>query len=282
MINIFQPSVGDDSLRELEEVFKSNWLGRGAQVSRFETELSKFLGIKRDNLHTVACATDGIFGIFKILELNPSKNEVIIPSISFPAVGSAVLEAGLVPVIVDVEHSTGNISLSSVEQSFTAKTAAVFITHYGGIPVDVSELRSIVGNEVYILEDAACAFGTFVKGKACGTEGDFGCWSFDAMKMLVAGEGGGCYFGSKELATKAREYFYLGLPASEKSGLDKVSESRRWWEYQLMMPGRRSMFTNVNAAIALPQFANLKRNFDRRETIRNEYCKVIDATSHLR
>ena len=276
MINIFQPSVGKESILGLEEVFDSNWLGRGVQVSTFEEKLSDFFNVSGENIHTIACATDAIFGVFRILNLQNTKKEVIVPSISFPAVASAIIEAGLKPVIVDVDSLNGNVSLDSVKQSLNSQTAAVFITHYGGIPIDVEKLREIIGRDVYILEDAACAFGTFVNGKACGTLGDFGCWSFDAMKMLVAGEGGACHFSNEKISKKAKEYFYLGLPVSGKSGLDKASESARWWEYQLESPGRRSMFTNVNAAIALPQFSDLQENFSRRDSIRKKYCKVLD------
>ena len=282
MINIFQPSVGKESILGLEEVFNSNWLGRGAQVSTFEEKLSDFLKVSGQNIHTIACATDAIFGVFRILNFRTTKKEVIVPSISFPAVASAIVEAGLKPVIVDVDPLNGNVSLDSVKQALNGQTAAVFITHYGGIPVDVEKLRKIIGSDVYILEDAACAFGTFINGKACGTLGDFGCWSFDAMKMLVAGEGGACHFSNEELSKKAKEYFYLGLPVSGKSGLDKASGTTRWWEYQLESPGRRSMFTNINAAIALPQFSALQENFTRRDSIRKQYCKVLDSHSSIK
>jgi aminotransferase len=281
MINIFQPSVGKDSLLAIKDVFDSNWLGRGELVRTFEKNVSEFFNVSGKNVHTIACATDAIFGVFRILNLQNTKKEVIIPSISFPAVASAVLEAGLTPVIVDVDPLNGNISLDSLKEALNSQTTAVFVTHYGGIPVDIEKLRAVVGDKVFILEDAACAFGTFVDGNACGTLADFGCWSFDAMKMLVAGEGGACYFSDESVAKKAKEYFYLGLPVSDKSGLDKASQSDRWWEYQLNSPGRRSMFTNINAAIAIPQFPSLSGNFSRRDDIRLKYCKVIDSNNKL-
>lgn len=281
MINIFQPSVDKNSLQSLSDVFESNWLGRGPKVVSFESKLSNFFGVNNNNLHTLACATDAIFGVFKVLDFDNRKKEVIVPSISFPAVCSAILEAGMKPVIVDVDPLTGNVCLESVKKNLNANTSAIFITHYGGIPVDVLALRSIVGDSVYILEDSACAFGTFIDGLACGTFGDFGCWSFDAMKMLVAGEGGACHFSNQDFAKSAKEYFYLGLPVSDKSGMDKSGGSSRWWEYQLECPGRRSMFTDINAAIALPQLPLLKENFSKRELIRSEYCRVIEGNDKL-
>ena len=60
MINIFQPSIGKPSIRSLEEVFESNWLGRGVQVASFEERLSGFLGVGNQHIHTIACASDAL------------------------------------------------------------------------------------------------------------------------------------------------------------------------------------------------------------------------------
>jgi len=275
MINIFEPNVTQSSVALLEKVFESKWLGRGHYVSEFENRLSETLRVSSSNLHTISCCTDAIFGIFEILDIQPGQ-EVIIPSISFPAIGSAVISAKLKPRIVDIDLNTGNIDLTRVADILSANTAAIFVTHYGGIPVDINKLRQLVGPNVYILEDAACAFGTYVDGVACGTEGDFGCWSFDAMKLLTCGEGAGIFLSDSMNMQRAKEYFYLGLPVQSKSGIDRQTIDTRWWEYQLNTPGRRSMFTNINAAIGLPQFDKLEDNLGRRQTIRNHYCKTLD------
>jgi dTDP-4-amino-4,6-dideoxygalactose transaminase len=119
--------------------------------------------------------------------------------------------------------------------------------------------------------------GTWIDGIACGTQGDFGCWSFDAMKLLTCGEGGAIYVADNEKMIHAKEYFYLGLPVQTKSGIDRQANDGRWWEYQLNCPGRRSIFTNINAAIGLPQFDTLADALQRRSEIRAHYCKVLDG-----
>jgi dTDP-4-amino-4,6-dideoxygalactose transaminase len=275
MINLFEPRVEQESLDLLQEVFRSKWLGRGTHVTEFEKHLAEMLRTDSSKVHTISCCTDAIFGAFEVLGIQPGK-EVIVPSISFPAVGSAILAAGLIPRIVDIDLESGNIDINRVAEALTSSTAAVFITHYGGIPVDVKRLRELVGSEVFIIEDAACALGTYVDGVACGTEGDFGCWSFDAMKLLTCGEGGALYVSDSERMTHAKEYFYLGLPAQAKSGIDRQANDLRWWEYQLNTPGRRSIFTNVNAAIGLPQFDTLLAALERRQAIRDQYCETLD------
>lgn len=276
MINLFEPHIGSQSLALLNQVFESKWLGRGSVVTDFERQWASFMRIDGAHLHTIGCCTDALFSAFEILGI-PAGSEVIVPSISFPAVGSAAKSAGMVQKIVDIDADSGNVSLDAVERALTPKTAAVFITHYGGIPVDVVRLRALVGPKVKIIEDAACALGTFIDGVACGTFGDFGCWSFDAMKLLTCGEGGGLYVADSQQMVHAKEHFYLGLPAQAKSGIDRQATDARWWEYQLNTPGRRSIFTNVNAAIGLPQFATLGDALKRRQDIRQQYTQTLDA-----
>ena len=153
MINIFQPNINNNSLELLSKVFESNWLGRGKYVEEFENKLGLFLNIY-DNLHTISSCTDAIFGVFDIFNLKHN-SEVIMPSISFPAVGSAVLRSNLIPKIIDIDILSGNISIDSLKKAITKNTSAVFVTHYGGIPVEIDKIREVVGDKVYIFEDSA-------------------------------------------------------------------------------------------------------------------------------
>ena len=282
MINIFQPVVPAESLDMVAGVFKSNWLGRGKLVADFENRFSDFLEVDREEIVTMSCCSDAIFGILPILRKRSDRKKVLVPSISFPAVGSAVVEAGLDLVIIDVESNTGNVSLDSVRKHVAEDVLAIFITHYGGNPVDVLALKEILGPDVFILEDSACALGSVLDGgEALGTHGDFSCWSFDAMKLLVAGEGGGAWIPSDDIRTEFKESLYLGLPASEKSGLDKACNSTEWWSYDLKCFGRRSVFTDINAAIALPQFSLLEDKLARRSWIRKQYIISLESNDNI-
>lgn len=276
MINLFEPDLGPQELALLAQVAATKWLGRGSYVSEFETLFAEFQKVDSHQVHTISCCSDAIFGVLDILGIHAG-DEVIVPSISFPSIGSAVVKAGAQLVITDSCADTGNIDLNKLLGSVTPKTKAVFVTHYGGVPVDIGKIRELVGPDILILEDAACAFGSFKSGKAVGTEGDFGCWSFDAMKLLTCGEGGAMYFANPGHIERAKEYFYLGLPAQTKSGIDRQGTDDRWWEYQLTMPGRRSVFTNVNAAFGIPQFSTLSVALDRREAIRARYIECLDS-----
>lgn len=274
MINLFEPDISKQSFELLSDIAKSRWLGRGSYVLEFEKLFAAFQNVDPTHVHTISCCSDAIFGVLDIVGIKAGE-EVIVPSISFPAVASAVIKHGAKLVVVDCVAETGNVDLEAVGNAISERTKAVFVTHYGGAPVDIEALRAIVGPEILILEDAACAFGSFRHDVAIGTEGDFGCWSFDAMKLLTCGEGGAVYFKDAKHVEIAKEYFYLGLPAQSKSGIDRQGTDDRWWEYQLTRPGRRSIFTNINAAFGIPQYANLPTILEKRASIRRRYMDCL-------
>jgi aminotransferase len=251
-------------------------------VKTFEDKVSNFLGIKQENFHTIASCSDAIFAIFKVLELKKG-SKVIIPSISFPAVPSAIIDAGLEPVIIDIDFSSGNICFEELKKIYTKDCSALFLLDYGGIPVNIEKAREIVGKDCKILLDAAPSFGTFIENNFSGSNADFVCWSFDAMKLIPCGEGGGIYFQDLNLLEKFKEYCYLGLPASSKSGIDsaKKEKSSMWWEYQLNVPGRRSIFTNVNAAIGIPEIDKVHQKLQKRRETRKKYEEAIDIIDYL-
>jgi dTDP-4-amino-4,6-dideoxygalactose transaminase len=276
MINLFQPDVTEESLNNLRNVFKSNWLGRGDLVKEFENKFTTFIGNK--NIHTIASASNGIDGVFDIFPFEKG-DEIIIPTNSFPIIASSAKLRGITIRIADINRYTGNISLESLEQLLTSRTKAVFITHYGGIPLNIESLRKVVGKDILIFEDSACALGTKINSVSCGNDADFSVWSFDAMKLVVCGEGGAIHFKSSEKLEEAKEYFYLGLPNKSKSGLDSAKEGGIWWEYDLNRLGVRSVFTNVNAAIGIPQIMQIDQKLQKKKEIARTYDENLHQTS---
>jgi len=266
MINIFEPSIQDQTLNLIDEVFKSKWLGRGKLVDEFERNLRDYLGI--ENVSTISCASDAIFGALKIFNFKKN-SKIALPVNSFPAVGSAIISNSLIPVFIDIDKN-GNIDLSDLIKKKNENLSAIFITHYGGNPVDVKKIKEEF-DEIIVLEDSACALGSSKNNIKIGTDADFSCWSFDAMKLITCGEGGAFSFKNTQLFVKAKEYFYLGLPSSEKSGLDKSKEGDIWWNYEINQPGVRSVFTNINAAIGLPNIQLIHQKLDHLKSLRSRY-----------
>ena len=276
MINIFQPNLGNEEIKEIKKVFASNWIGRGDQVKKFETNFAAGLSSDPKKFHATTSCTEGIFLSSEIFNFS-EKDEIIVPSISFIACGSAVVNSGAKLVICDVDKHTLNATAELIQRKITKHTKAVILNHYGGFPCDMEPIMELARvNDIIVIEDSACAVKSFYKGKACGTIGDMGVWSFDAMKAIVTGDGGMIYLNSEILMTKAKELLYLGLSPKEKSGLDKLTSGNEiWWDIEINAPGRRAIMNNVSAAMGLAQLAKLDKAITRRKQINEIYSEQL-------
>lgn len=283
MINLFQPQLGREELDEIAKVFSSNWVGKGTYVKNFETGFAKNLKSKSEHFLSTTSCTEAIFLASDIFKFS-SCDEVIVPSISFPSVGSCILSKGAKIVFCDVDRHSLNVRAQDIESKITPDTKAVFLTHYGGVSCDMSPIVELCKREgIIIIEDSACAVRSFYKGKACGTMGDMGMWSFDAMKTLSTGDGGMMYLKDLNLRIEAEEKLYLGLPQKQKSGIDSSNEdSDSWWEFELNYPGRRAIMNNVAAAIGCVQLRKLDGFILRRKEIYDIYHSELSKLDWLK
>lgn len=273
MINIFQPSLGKEELNQLDKVFKSNWIGKGPQESNFKKAFANKLDLKDSELLlTTTSCTEGIFLAPKLFGLT-DKDEIIIPTISFPSVVSSFIDAKVKIAFCDVDIKSLNPTVEHIKEVYTANTRAIFLTHYGGVPIDMDPIIEFCKKKkIYIFEDAACSVDSFYKNRACGTLGDYGVWSFDAMKTLTTGDGGMIFIKDPELRKKAEMLLYLGLPLKEKSGLDSSKEgNNKWWEYSIELPGRRAIMNDISATIGLCQLKKLNGFIESRKKIFEKY-----------
>jgi aminotransferase len=282
MINIFQPNLREEELALVAEVFRSNWIGKGDPVLQFEQAFAASLRSDAAHFTTTSSCTEGLFLAPELFQLGAG-DEVIAPSLSFIAVGSAIVASGAKLVLCDVDPRTLNPTAAHIAALITPRTKGVYITHYGGVPCEMDEIVSLCRERgIVLIEDAACAVRSFYKGRACGTIGDMGIWSFDAMKTVCTGDGGMLYFSSLEKVNDAKEQLYLGLPNRQKSGIDSsAAGNERWWEYQITRPGRRAIMNNIAGAIGLAQMKKLDGFLARRRAIDAIYRRELASLSWL-
>jgi dTDP-4-amino-4,6-dideoxygalactose transaminase len=268
-INLFQPCLGEEELEAVGKVFKSNWIGKGAEVAKFEASFAEHLESSKDLVLSTTSCTEAIFLSAKLFNFN-SDDEIIIPTNSFPSVASAVLDSGAKIILCDINPRTLNVELQHFEHLVNENTKAIFITHYGGYPTDMDDILEFTEkHNIYVIEDSACAVSSRYKGRRCGALGDMGFWSFDAMKTLSTGDGGMIHFKNAEIRHHASEWLYLGLPAKEKSGLDKSSNGVEagWWEFDVVKPGRRAIMNDITAAIGNVQLEKLPSFIQKRQEL---------------
>lgn len=272
MINLFQPDLSKKSFEFLKKIFKSKKVHRGKYFKLFLQNFSLFQNLDKDKIILASSCSDLIFNVMFTFKNIIKKKYVIVPSNSFPAIPLAVLRAGLNLKIVDIEKSTGNISLNSLKKINKSEIGCIFLTHYGGIPVNIENIKKIVPKKVLIFEDCAGALGSFYNdGTAIGSKGDFSCWSFDPMKTITCGEGGAAFIKNKKMYNRFAENLYLGYDRKKQTGFDLSKQKNKWWTYQLRSLGTRSIFTEINAALGLPQIAMIKTTLKKKQRLRNHY-----------
>lgn len=133
------------------------------------------------------------------------RNEVIIPSVTCPAVLSAVQLSGLKPVFVDMELTFFNMNIEKLEKQITKKTAAVIGVHCFGITFDVINLKTICDeNNLLLIEDCCLTFGNVFENHIVGTIGDISVFSFGYDK-LVTGAGGAMVFNNKDDFSRSKK-----------------------------------------------------------------------------
>ncbi|MER7624966.1 DegT/DnrJ/EryC1/StrS family aminotransferase [Streptomyces sp. NPDC126503] len=273
MINVFQPSLGEEELAAVAEVFADNWLGHGPRTQKFEAEFAAHLGVDPRHVLFINSATAGLFLATELLGLGPG-DDVVLPSMSFVAAGNAVAATGARPVFCDVDPRTLNPTAEDVERALTPRTKAVVVLHYGGYPGDIERVAALCRDRgVHLVEDAACAVASDVRGTRAGTFGDLAMWSFDSMKVLVTGDGGMLYVRDAELARTARTLAYHGLEQS--SGFAAAKVSARWWDLNVRAFGRRVIGNDVTAAIGSVQLRRLPGFTARRRAIAETYDRLL-------
>lgn len=278
MINVYQPTLGSEELKAIEKVFESNWLGKGKKVAEFEEQYAAHLNSSKDLVITTNCCSEGLFSSMHLLDIQPG-DEVIVPTISFIGAGNAVCAHGAKLVLCDVDPRTLNARAEDIEKVITPKTKALLLLHYGGIPCEMDEIVALCKKHgIKIIEDAAAGVCSSYKGKAIGTFGDMGMWSFDAMKILVCGDGAILHFNTPELRKKADRWLYFGLET--KSGYEN-SVAQKWWEFDISCFGHRAIMNDITAAMALEQLKKLPKYMEERQRVQKFYDENLKKFSWI-
>ena len=244
IIPVQRPFFGDEELRTIGDVLGTRYLGMGPRVREFESRLAEIIGVK-----DVIAVNNGTSALHLALDaiLDPD-DEVIVPSLTYVATVQAVVLAGGIPVFADICGDTLNIDPEDVIRRITPRTRALIPVHFGGQACNMDALQYAVRgskDKIWIVEDAAHAFGSSYNGKKIGTLGDMTCFSFDPIKNISCGDGGAVVTSSKELADAMRNKRVLGIDYS--SG-----------RFEIAGKGYRYHLSDMNAAIGLVQLGRME------------------------
>lgn len=230
--------------REVKAVVKAGldfWLTHGPEGDALERELAGFLGVKHALLVNSGSSANLVAFMALTSPLLPRRlvpgDEVITVAAGFPTTVAPIVQAGCVPVFVDVELPTANIDVSRLEDALSDRTRAVMVAHTLGNPADIAAIQAFCkAHQLYFIEDNCDALGSTYQGERTGSFGDLATSSFYPPHHVTTGEGGAVYTSSALVKRAAESFRDWGRDCWCASGKDNTCGKRFTWDWS--KPGR--------------------------------------------
>lgn len=256
------PYIGKESEYVLDAVNKGHISGDGEYTKKCAKKLEELSETKRVLLTTSCTHATEMAALLS--DIKPG-DEVIMPSYTFVSTADAFVLRGAVPVFVDIRPDTMNIDETLIEDAITSKTRAIVPVHYAGVGCEMDTIMDIARrHNLTVIEDAAQAIASTYKGKALGTFGDFGCYSFHETKNISMGEGGALLIQNEDMIEPAEIIREKGTNRAKffRGQIDKYT----WVNY-----GSSYLPSDMNAAYLWAQLENMDIIQEKRLSVWNRY-----------
>ena len=230
----------DQMMPALGVTLTSGQIGEGAEVRAFEKAFSSMFGLP----NTLAMSS-GTAALHAALTLSGAGqgHEVISTAMTAEPTNVSILHVGAQPIFADVDPLSGNVAPDAVEAAITSRTRAILVVHYAGYPVRMAEIAEI-GRKygIPVIEDCAHALGARYGQQPIGTLGDFGIYSFQAIKHMTTGDGGALTIRDDSRLAEAQRFRWFGL----ERGVDRTKTN-------ITSVGYKYNMNNITATIGLCQ-----------------------------
>ena len=236
----------------------------GKAVKDFEENVAKYLGTK--NAIGVSSGSEALFLSLKALGIKEG-DEVITTPFTFFASVSAIVRTGATPVFVDIDENTFNIDVGQIEEKITEKTKMILPVHLFLQTAEMDKINEIAKKyNLYVLEDAAEAFGMEYKDKKAGTISDIGIYSFYPTKTLGA-------YGDAGLVVTNNDKF-----AEEVRALRNHGQKERYYYNQM---GYNARIDSIQAAILNVKLKHIESDIEKRKQIGIKYNNALSKIDGL-
>ncbi len=201
-VPIARTALTDDEIQSVLEPLKSGWLVQGPKVREFEDKWSAFTGA-RHSIAVTSCTT-ALHLSLAALGFGPG-DEAIVPAFTWVATANVIEHLGGKVIFCDIDLDTFNLDVKDAARKITSRTKAILPVHLFGLAAEMGAVMELARkHSLWVVEDAACGFGSTYRGQHVGTLGDTGCFSFHPRKAITTGEGGMITTQSDALAEKLR------------------------------------------------------------------------------
>ena len=283
-LSVHEPDLDKSEIKYLKDCITTNAVSSvGGFINKFENKISKLTGAKY--VITTNSGTSALH-ISCILAGIKANDEVLVPSFTFVATANAVKYCNAIPHFVDIEDQHFGIDfdklriylkkITSVKKNVCInkntgrRIKAIIPVHVFGHPVKINKLMALARDfNLFIIEDAADALGSYFDNKHVGTFGDIGVLSFNGNKPITCGAGGAIITNDKSKARKARHLVAVAkLPSSNNFIYDEVG-------YNYRMP-------NINAALGYSQIIKITNILKKKRNLFYFYKKIFKKCSFFK
>ena len=263
------PFIDDADVEAVGRVLRTGWLSTGSECELLEQELQELVGAP--HVVAVSSCTAALEIALDALHLAPG-SRVGVPTWTFAASASAVVHAGAIPVLLDVDPDTLNVAPEAVDAALAEGLDGLVVVHFGGVPVRREVLDAAEAAGVPVVEDAAHALGSEDHRGPISGRGTVGAaYSFYATKNLTSGEGGALATHDPEVAAFARTHRLHGMSKDAwrryRVGADPT--------YDVTEPGLKANLPDVLAALARTQLAKFPQMQERRRAVVERYHRLL-------
>jgi dTDP-4-amino-4,6-dideoxygalactose transaminase len=267
--------VSDELAEAVRETVESGWWSMGPRVAELEREFASLCG----TAHALAVAngTVALHAALVACGCGPG-DEVVLPSLNFVAAANVVVHTGATPVFCDIVGEEDlNLDPRDLEVALSPSTKAVIALHYGGYSCAMDEVLALAADRGFsVVEDAAHAPGATLDGRACGSMGAIGCFSFFSNKNLPVGEGGMLVTNDDELSERLRLLRSHGMTTMTWDRHRGHAHS-----YDVVTHGFNYRLDEIRAAMALVQLGRLAEGNAARARIVERYRELLDGVEGI-
>lgn len=278
-IPFHRPSLGHEEEQAALRVLRSGWLTTAGEARAFEEEFAAVTEAR--HAISVSSATAGLHLALEAVGVRPDDRVVTTPY-TFTSSAEVIRYLGADPLFVDIREEDLNIDPEAVARAVRSRNdiRAILPVHIGGHPCALDDLRTTAreAGDIPLVEDAAHAFPARHAGRALGTWGSCGVYSFYATKTITTGEGGMVVTDDDRLA---RRISVMRLHGIDREVWDRYTSPKPSWQYEVVEAGYKYNMPDLLAAIGRVQLRKAERFLERRREIARTYRRLFADRDYL-